>query len=133
MDRKYTKVLIEDMKQVRLLKLLHEGSLPLSKVRIKMKDKQPQLVADKLSQRIALFIQLLDNDWFKSELMWLFFLEHRKTNVMTLPNNIEICKFVPNKENARYVVLKVYADCTTVPGKMPVSNSHRIPAHADTQ
>lgn len=111
MGKDYTKIFVDDKKQIELLKLLHEGSLPLSKARVKLRNKTPMVVVTSLNHHMAKFIQAMDNEWLRSELMFCVWCEFggRKKQIQ-LSENVVIDRFHPNKENAECVILKLYHD-----------------------
>ncbi len=103
-------------KQVRLLKLLHEGSLPLSKVRVKLKDNQPKLVVDSINEFFARLISQVDDNWVRAELKFLvgYGFSGRKENVIWLNDKVEIINFHPDKNNPCEATLRIWRTKTKV-------------------
>lgn len=104
---------VTDQKQVRLLKLLHEGSLPLSKARIRLNDNRPKVTVDRLNLFFANTISSCGQDifgkWQRAELRFLigYGLTGQKEQIIKLNGNVEILNFYPDKDNPEMVTLRI--------------------------
>lgn len=110
---------ITDTKQVRLFKLLHEGSLPLSKARLRLNDNQPKVVVDRLNLFFANFISCIPWEWPRAEVKFLVChgFDGRKRQEILLNDNVEIKGFMPDKENPTMVIIRVWRNGTEI-GKL---------------
>lgn len=105
---------ITNRKQVKLIKLLHEGAIPLNKARIILKDTQPKVIVDRLNIFFANIISTLKDDSFSTRFIrgeLEFIVGHgfpdTKLQQIRLSDNVIIENFYPDKENPTIVTLRI--------------------------
>ena len=132
MSKDFIMVPVKDPKQIRLIKLLHNGSLPLSKVRTKLNDNRPKLIAESLNLFFSSFIDSIEGDdllsnWKRAEIRFLVGhgISGERKQIFWLDDNVEILKFHPDNKNPTLVTLRVWRKHKG-PKKVEVSRSAKV-------